>query len=357
MPNLQQRADFSGKTIYVGIDSHLKNWDLSLFLEQEYLRSFHQPPETEKLVKTLKRDYPGARFVCAYEAGFSGYSLQRQLKAAGMECLVVNPADVPQTDKSKRNKTDRSDSKRIAASLQAGALKSIYIPDPLTESNRRLVRYRQQLLHDLQRNKVRIKHFLYQQGVTLAAPYKGNNWSNSFIVWLKQLPHENVIDKLTLGRMIEQVELQRKEIQLVTKQIQELITTEFYNSNAKLLLTVPGIGPITTATLLVEIVDIKRFPTFNQFNSYIGFYPEEHSTGDSEHKGHIISRHHKTLRSLLIEAAWVAVGKDPAMSLAYSELKKKMTGKRAITRIARKLLNRIYHVWMKKDGYEKGIVK
>ena len=107
----------------------------------------------------------------------------------------------------------------------------------------------------------------------------------------------------------------------------------------------------------MEIADIKRFPTFAQLNSFIGFCPGEHSSGEDERKGRMISRHHKTLRSLLIEAAWVGVKNDPALTLAYNELKKKMTGKRAITRIARKLLNRIYHVWLKKEGYESGIVK
>jgi transposase len=108
---------------------------------------------------------------------------------------------------------------------------------------------------------------------------------------------------------------------------------------------------------LVEVADIHRFPSFAHFNSFVGFCPGEHSSGEEERKGHIISRHHQTLRMLLIEAAWMAVKNDPALTLAYSELKKKMTGKQAIIRIARKLLNRIYHVWKKKEAYEKGIIK
>ena len=357
MTNLKQRADFTGKTIYVGMDVHLKSWDITICFDQQFIRSFHQLPSASKLIATLQRDYPNATFHCAYEAGFSGFGLHRQLTEAGLSCMVVNAADVPQTDKDRRTKTDRSDSKRIASALQAGLLHSIYIPDKLAESNRRLVRYRGQLLRDLQRSKVRVKHFLHQQDIVLPPPYNRNNWSNNFMAWLKAVPHECEMDKHTLGKMIEQVETQRKEITLLTKNIQELIHTTAYQETAKLLQSIPGIGPLTTATLLVEIVDIKRFPTFVQFNSFIGFCPGEHSSGEDERKGKIISRHHKTLRSLLIEAAWIAVKNDPALTLAYSQLKKTMTGKRAITRIARKLLNRIYHVWLKKEDYEKGIVK
>lgn len=356
MANLKQRADYIGKTIYVGIDVHLKSWDVSIWFDKEHVRSFQQPPEPGKLIATLKRDYPNADFHCAYEAGFSGYSLQRQLQEAGMVCMVVNAADVPQTDKDRKTKTDRGDSKRIALALQGGLLRPIYIPDKMAEGNRRLVRYRQQLLRDLQRSKVRVKHFLHQQSIVIPPPYNKNNWSNLFIVWLKALPHDNEIDKHTFGKMVEQIEMQRKEVALLTKKIQELLTDKQYKELAPLLLSIPGIGPLTTATLLVELIDIKRFPSFVQLNSFIGFCPGEHSSGEDERRGHIISRHHKTLRSLLIEAAWVAIKHDPALTLAYSELKKTMTGKRAITRIARKLLNRIYHVWLKKEEYEKGTV-
>lgn len=203
---------------------------------------------------------------------------------------------------------------------------------------------------------MRVKHFLHQQGTELPPPYNKNNWSNPFIVWLKELPHDNAMDKHTLGKMVEQIESQRKEVTLLTKKIQEMLKIQKYQEMAALLLSIPGIGQITTATLLVELVDIKRFPSFVHLNSFIGFCPSEHSSGEGERKGHIISRHHKTLRSLLIEAAWVAIKYDPALTLAYSELKKSMSGKRAITRIARKLLNRIYHVWLKKEEYEKGTV-
>ena len=357
MTNLKQRADFSGKIFYVGIDVHLKSWDVSIYFDQQHIRSFQQPPEVSKLISTLQRDYPNAIFQCAYEAGFSGFGLQRQLTEAGIGCIVVNAADVPQTDKGRKTKTDRSDSKRIATALQGGLLQGIYIPNSKIESHRRLVRYCGQLLRDLQRSKLRIKSFLYQQSISLPAPYNRNNWSNRFIAWLKELPLTNELDKLTLNKMIEQVETGRKEVTLLTKSIHELLQQEQYHTTAKLLMSIPGIGPLTTATLLVEVVDIHRFPSFAHFNSFVGFCPGEHSSGEEERKGHIISRHHQTLRMLLIEAAWMAVKNDPALTLAYSELKKKMTGKQAIIRIARKLLNRIYHVWKKKEAYEKGIIK
>lgn len=155
--------------------------------------------------------------------------------------------------------------------------------------------------------------------------------------------------------MLAKLEIYRAQIKDLNKKINELIKNDSYKKAAECILSVPGIGSLTCATLLVEINDIKRFKTFVHFNSYIGFYPGEHSTGDDEKKGHIIGRHHVVLRALFIEAAWRAITIDPALTLAFGELKKRMTAKRAIIRIARKLLNRVYHVWIKEELYVKGI--
>ena len=47
---------------------------------------------------------------------------------------------------------------------------------------------------------------------------------------------------------------------------------------------------------------------------------------------------------MMVEAAWVAIGVDPALNHCYEELKKRMPGQKAIIRIARKLLSRIRYV-------------
>ena len=45
------------------------------------------------------------------------------------------------------------------------------------------------------------------------------------------------------------------------------------------------------------------------------------------------------VRTVLIEAAWTAVKYDPALSLKFSELRKRMESNEAIVSIARKLLS------------------
>ncbi|RAV99963.1 IS110 family transposase, partial [Pseudochryseolinea flava] len=71
-------------------------------------------------------------------------------------------------------------------------------------------------------------------------------------------------------------------------------------------------------------------------------------------KGALTYRRHRSLRSSLVECAWSAIQKDPVMSQRYNELKQRLTGKRAIIVIARKLISRIYAVLKNQTPYQLG---
>ncbi|MBK7879783.1 MAG: hypothetical protein IPJ83_04395 [Saprospiraceae bacterium] len=57
MTKVLQKAGFVGETIYVGIDVHLKSWNVSLYYGSQYLRSFHQSPHPDILVSFLQREF------------------------------------------------------------------------------------------------------------------------------------------------------------------------------------------------------------------------------------------------------------------------------------------------------------
>ena len=124
-----------------------------------------------------------------------------------------------------------------------------------------------------------------------------------------------------------------------------------------MLRTIPGIGPLTAASILVEIGEVKRFDTFYHLNSFVGLLPMEHSSGQSENKLSLTVRKHRQLRSDLVESAWTAQRTDPAMVLYFQEQIKRKDTKIVIIKIARKLLNRIRYVLINQQPYEFGIVK
>ena len=356
MTKVQQFADFSNKEIFVGIDVHKKSWNVTLYYERQYLRTFSQPPSIDALTGLLNRDYPGATYVCGYESGFSGFWVQRKLSEKGLTCHVIHPGDIPRTSKHKTAKTDAIDSKSIASALSAGTVSSIYIPDPKTEYDRSLLRHRRRVLRDITRCKSRIKGFLLQFGYNIPDCFE-KSWSHKFLQWLKDLHMEYPMGRLTLSHMISQLELLRGSFLQVNRDLRLLQKSEEYKPLMDILMSVCGIGPLTAFTLILELVDMNRFHSFRHVNSFVGLYPMEHSSGEHEYKGRITVRHNRYLRDLLVEAAWVAVRHDPALLQAFENWKKKMTAKRAIVKIARKLLSRIRHVWINQTVYVKGVVK
>jgi transposase len=86
---LRNYADFSGKDIFVGMDVHGKSWSISLYFDKMYIRTITQPPSVDILTKFLKKEYPGANYICGYESGFCGFWIQRALSQQGISCKVI----------------------------------------------------------------------------------------------------------------------------------------------------------------------------------------------------------------------------------------------------------------------------
>lgn len=63
------------------------------------------------------------------------------------------------------------------------------------------------------------------------------------------------------------------------------------------------------------------------------------------------------LKTILVESAWMAIKKNRSYLSVFTILRKECTPNKAIIRIARKLLNRIYYVLKNGRTYECGIIK
>ncbi len=159
------KTNFAGQTINVGMDIHKINWDLGIHLNDMFVKNVHQKPNPLVMANYLKQNYPGARYIAVYEAGKFGFWIQRQLTALGIECLVVNPADIPKSQKDTLQKTDSRDACNLGLRLQAGVLHSIHIPDEQQEADRLFFRHRKRIWKDLTRCKNRIKGMLAFSGI------------------------------------------------------------------------------------------------------------------------------------------------------------------------------------------------
>ncbi len=152
-----KELDFTGQNIYAGIDVHKKSWQVSIYSDELYHKTFNQPPKPEVLHGYLSKHFPNGVYYSVYEAGFCGFWIHDQLQFLGVNNIVINLADVPTTDKEKKQKTDKVDSNKLARQLKNGDLQAIYIHNRAVLEDRALLRMRRTLVKELTRYKNRIK--------------------------------------------------------------------------------------------------------------------------------------------------------------------------------------------------------
>lgn len=356
MTTQNTKLDFTGQPIFVGVDVSKNCWKVCILTQHLEHKTFTQPPKPEVLVGYLQRHFPGTEYHCAYEAGYCGFWIHDELKALGVDCIVVNPADVPTMHKERSFKTDRIDARKLARSLRNGELTPLYVPDRSALEDRSLVRTRHSLVRKQTRCKNQIKGLLSFYGVPLPQEPSTVNWSKRFVVWLEQLALQSTSGTQALKTLIQELLHLRQLIADTTKQIRTLAHEPPYSSFTVHLMTVPGVSYLAAMIFLTELVTLSRFQTLDQLSSYVGLVPGEHSSGEREITTGISKRRNPFLRGLIIECAWVAVRKDPALLLAFNKLCTRMPKHQAIIRIAHKLLNRIRFVLKHQTSYVPAVV-
>lgn len=353
-----KNLDFKGQKIYVGMDTHKNSWKISIVHDELLLKTIVHPPDPDSLFSFLNRNYPGAEYYSAYEASYCGYWIHYRLTELGVKSIVVNPADIPTTNKEHVQKEDKRDSRKIARCLRNGDLTAIHVPSMKTLQDRSLVRNRFTIVKELKRFKHRIKSLLLFYGITIPEEYhsRSGHWPKRFVAWLETLTFEEPTATYSLKVLIQQVKNYRDIMLDMTRKIRELSKTPAYKENVELLTSIPGIALITAMQIIVELENVCRFKSLDQLCSYVGLIPSTRSSGDNDIVGDITSRGHR-LRAAIVETAWIAVKNDPALLMAYSKLCKRMDANKAIIRIAKKLLNRIRYVLKNQQEYVKAVVK
>lgn len=336
------RKTSQGQKVFVGMDTHKKNWAVGIYLEECYHKAFSQPPEPKILYQYLQRNFPGYEYHAVYEASYCGYWIYRELTDLGVHCIVTHPADIATTDKERSRKTDPRDAKKLARELRNQTLECVNIPDEVREEDRQLVRQGKTILKDMTRAKNRIKSYLAFKGISSPEEIKNANWTKAYIYWLWDIAQTRDV----LVTYLEQSEFIKSQRLKINRKIQALSKEERYRSDVKLISSIKGIGSKSAMIWLTEVGDIYQYRNLDQLCSYIGFVPSTHNSGEKEYHGKLEHRGNKRLRSMLIECAWIAIRLDFHMYEAYNRYKKTMGNNKAIIRIAKKLVSRIRFVLM-----------
>jgi len=343
------RISYRGKKVYIGIDVHKETYAVTCICDQIIVKKATLPAEPAKLSQSFLNWFKGATIYTAYEAGFSGFGLHRELdRQEGIKSIVVNAASIAVAANDKV-KTDLRDSKKIAEQLSVNQLRGIYVPTEKEESRRTLTRTREQVVEARATVSRQIKSKLHYFGLMELGDSR--QITNRY---LKEIEARKLSVEIAFSFkvLIDQWRFLTRQIHELRSALQK--QAEKDNKLEKVYQSVPGIGLITSRTLANELGDLSRFDNERALFSYTGLTPSERSSGESVRRGHISKQGSARIRWLLVEAAWRALSKDEALKEAFDRIAKTRGKKRAIIAIARKLIGRIRACFRTKTVYAVG---
>lgn len=338
--------------VFAGLDVDKRHIDVTFSDHDQQMKSMKMSYSASHLLAYTRRHFSGKRVAFAYEAGPTGYGLYDQISAAGHLCLVVAPSMIP-TAPGQRVKTNRLDSRKISVSLRGGQLKGIHVPTGSYRHLRHLVQLRDTFVRQAVAFQVRIKSLLLFEDISF--PDSQGRWTTQALAELKTLPCSPIL-RFKLDRLLESALFAQEQTRHATREIRRFCQTDSeLTSNLKWLMSIPGIGRITATHLLARIGNWHLIRSSRQMSAFLGLVPCEDSTGDTVNRGNITKMGDRRLRSKLIQAAWVAIRRNPEFHEFYCRIYRRnprpIAAQKAITAVANKLCRQMACVLREQRSY------
>jgi len=290
--------------VFVGLDTSKLKISVALAEEgrQGEIRFLGEIDNTPEAVQRLVSKLAGrhSELLFCYEAGPTGYGLQRQISALGHECAVIAPSLIPKRP-GERVKTNRRDALTLARLHRAGELTAIWVPDPGHEAVRELVRAREAAMADLRAKRQHLQSFLLRHGRLFPGR---KSWTRAHARWLSELAFEHPAQYLVLREYRQGIEDAEARLERLTQQIADVLTTWSMAPVVEAYQALRGVALVTAVTFVAEIGDVRRFESPRQLMAYLGLVPCESSTGERVRRGSITKAGNTRVRRVLIEGAW-----------------------------------------------------
>ena len=350
----QQSYHLKDYETFIGLDVDKNSFSYTIGDKFQSKKSKKMPSNPKHLYNYLQKHFDLKKVICAYEAGPTGFHLHDYLTENNVSCLITSPASIPKASNEKV-KNNRIDSAKIVKHLMSGDLKPIRVPQGPYRELRDLVKIRNLYAKDRKSAKQRIKAYLLYSNLYTALKDPDSSWSYKYINDLKQIEC-SFAERQRLSMLIEDLEYARQKLLSVHRTLKLFCReNDEINQYIHYLQSLPGIGFIIAVTLLGKIGNPMYLKNQRELAAFVGLTPKENSTGDDINRGPITKMGDKTLRFLLVEAAWVAIRKDTQLDQFYHRIKRrnhpKVAAKIAITAVARKLTQIIYRVLKDKREY------
>ena len=245
-----------------------------------------------------------------------------------------------------KRKNDKIDASNIADCLRCDFLPECYMTSTEIRDRRRTLRYRSLLVKQTVQMKNRISGLLMETGVSYSK---------------KRLHKVGYFDELMSGN--EEIDnsirpllkLSRETINRSQKLDYALVSSlerdPLLKERLERLRTVPGVGPITALTWVLEIGDVARFRSIKQAISYCGLCGAEKSSADKVLRTPISKQRNKHIQQVLVEAAKLGPRLSHELALIHEKEKQKGNRNRATLAVARKMVAWMVAVERRKQAF------
>ena len=320
--------------VLIGCDFH-PSWQQVCWVdtdtgETEERKLVHAPGEAEKFY----RRFPSPALIGMEATGNCQWFVE-MLLTLGHDVWIGDAAKI-RASEVRQQKHDRRDAALLLQLLVEERFPRIWTPSSEQRDLRQLLIHRYKLVRLRAQAKNGLQHLAMNQGLQK----KRRLWSAAGQKLLREIPlppwaSRRREDLLNVMALLDQ---QIESLDLAVKEAAE------QNENAQLLMSQPGIGPVTSLAFVLTMGDVSRFPRGKQVASYLGLIPREYSSGGHQRLGSISKQGNRFMRMLLVEAAQVAVRCDPHMRQEY--LRRCHEKPKGVAKVAaaRKLAIRLY--WM-----------
>jgi transposase len=261
--------------------------------------------------------------VSCYEAGRDGFWLHRYLHSCGIDNVVVDSASLEVNRRLRRTKTDRIDAGKLLSMLvryhggEQHLWRVVRVPSREDEDARHLHRDLEALKRERTRYRNRIHGILIQQGLRINNPS-----TKKFVQALelmrtwdgRELPPEM---KVRLVRVHERLRLVEEQIGCLVKEKTLRLKAETARmAQVAQLMRLPGIGPVSSWTFVMEFFGWRRFRNRREVAALAGLTPTPYDSGKRLREQGISKAGNRRVRTLAIEIAWAWLRFQPRSKLS-----------------------------------------
>ena len=322
------------KRLYGGLDIHKEKIAGCILNESGDVIREQCFPVSKKAIEKFVDGISNAEISFAIEACGLWRAVYRMLTDLG---FTVKLAHAKKThDIACNKKTDKVDAHILADLLRTKYLPEVWIPDEQTLHLRDLTRHKTTLTRLRVKIQVKIKSMLLQNGI----PYTKNIWNENMLSKLAEI-NPNIKN---LIRIYQSLKIEEKEVK---KRIGNISRCK---KETTLLMSIHGIGELSSLIILAEIGDIKRFKSPKSLISYAGLCPGIYQSAGTERtvKNNAVN---KWLKWIIYECSGKTISLDPFIQKYFYNIQKKKDYPTARRATARKLLTIIWHMLINNEPY------